>query len=312
MNLRPFRTLLLRFLPLLIVYSSGVLYAEDRGGYTGSFIRLGLGARARAMGGAFTAIPGSGYNAYYNPAGLPDLSSREFILSYRDLSLGREFYYTGIAVKVPPTAGIALGWLHAGIDNIDGRDSDGNHTQTFSDSQNGFMFAFGVQVLDNLNLGIGGTILREELVNITATGFGLNLGIIYKPLPFLTTGASVRDINAQYSWNSDSLFDLGSTTINQFPTVYTAGAGIDVKKYDTLVVIDVFKNSKSDTGVRFGLENRTLDTLILRTGMNDGDFTAGFGLRIPFKGNVGLLNYALEMNERDPDTPQIVSFSILF
>ncbi len=302
----------MRFLPLLIVYSSGVLYAEDRGGYTGSFIRLGLGARARAMGGAFTAIPGSGYNAYYNPAGLPDLSSREFILSYRDLSLGREFYYTGIAVKVPPTAGIALGWLHAGIDNIDGRDSDGNHTQTFSDSQNGFMFAFGVQVLDNLNLGIGGTILREELVNITATGFGLNLGIIYKPLPFLTTGASVRDINAQYSWNSDSLFDLGSTTINQFPTVYTAGAGIDVKKYDTLVVIDVFKNSKSDTGVRFGLENRTLDTLILRTGMNDGDFTAGFGLRIPFKGNVGLLNYALEMNERDPDTPQIVSFSILF
>jgi len=230
MNSQPFKKSLLLILPLLIVFSSVSLQAKDRGGYAGSFIRLGLGARARAMGGAFTAITGSGYNAYYNPAGLPDLSSREFILSYRDLSLDREFYYTGIAVKVPPTAGVALGWLHAGIDNIDGRDSDGNHTQTFSDSQNGFMFAFGVQVLDNLNLGIGGTILREDLVDISATGFGLNLGIIYKPLPFLTTGASIRDMNAQYTWNSGSLFDFGSTTTNDFPTVYTAGAGIEVKK----------------------------------------------------------------------------------
>ena len=309
---RSFKTTFSIAIILLSIFPENTLYAQDRGGYTGSFLRLGLGARARALGGAFTAIPGDGYSVYYNPAGLPDLPGKEVTLSYRNLSLDRTFIYTGVALKIPPTGGFALGWLHAGIDNIDGRDSNGNPTQTFSDSRNGFLFAFGVNIAEGLNIGMGGTILRQDVVDITATGFGLNFGILYKPLSFVSIGAAIRDINAKLSWNSEPLFDRGSTTSDAFPQVYTAGAGIDVKRYNTLVVFDIYKNSKSDPGFRIGFESKAHNTLVLRAGMNDGELTTGFGLKIPLMKSEGFLNYAFEMNNRDPDSPQIISFSVAF
>ncbi len=100
---RSFKTTFSIAIILLSIFPENTLYAQDRGGYTGSFLRLGLGARARALGGAFTAIPGDGYSVYYNPAGLPDLPGKEVTLSYRNLSLDRTFIYTGVALKIPPT-----------------------------------------------------------------------------------------------------------------------------------------------------------------------------------------------------------------
>ncbi|MFC1729290.1 hypothetical protein ACFL6I_03040 [candidate division KSB1 bacterium] len=296
----------------LLFLSAGLLKADDRGGYAGAFLRFGLGARAKALGGAFVGYPVDGYSGYYNPAGLTSLQHREVLFSYRDLSLDRTFHYIGFAAPLPPMAGLALGWIHAGVDKIDGRDFTGNHTEWFSDSQNGVLFGFGLRPAANFSVGIGGTYLRESLYTITATGFGLNLGVLYRPLPYLSLGLAVRDLGASYSWNTESLYELGSSTTDRFPTVVTGGTGLELKRYNSILLLDVFKNSKSEPGVRFGIENGTLEIITLRAGMDDGDFTAGAGIEFHALEYGGFINYAFGKTENDTDPAHIFSLRILF
>lgn len=313
--LRAFAFLVPVALMTLFVLPVEYTLGQDRGGYVGSFVRVGLGARARAMGGAFVGFASDIYSGYYNPAGLPDLETREVTFSYRNLALDREFLYTGFAAKLPPSAGLMIGWLHAGVNNIDGRDSAGNHTQSISNNQNAFLIAFGLQVSEKINIGVGGTLLREsfpELSGIDANGFGLNVGILTKPVRNLSIGASIRDVKARYSWNSESLYERGSSTTDLFPVVYTVGAGWFYERISTTLVLDVFKNSKSDTGYHVGFENSNIDRFTIRGGINNGDLTAGFGIVFPFVKSTGYLNYAFEMIDNDPETSQILTFSVAF
>src|SRR6266850_6391202 len=45
--------------------------------YAGEFLRIGVGARALGMGSAFVGLADDGTSAYWNPAGLATLRSRE-------------------------------------------------------------------------------------------------------------------------------------------------------------------------------------------------------------------------------------------
>ena len=66
-------------------------------GYAGSFMRMGLGARALGMGNTGVACSNNGFASYYNPAALPYLPGRHLSLTYYFLSLDREFHYAGFA-----------------------------------------------------------------------------------------------------------------------------------------------------------------------------------------------------------------------
>ena len=299
-------------LTILLLIPQLQLRAEDRGGYAGVFLRLGLGARAKALGGAYVANPGDGYGAYYNPAGLARLQRKEALLSYRNLSLDRSFHYVGFAAPMPPKAGMAAGWLHAGTNNIDGRDFSGNHTGTLDDSQNAVMFGFGLQLPANVQIGIGGTYIRENLLDISASGFGINLGVLYRPFDFLSFGCAVRDLNARYSWNSESLYERGSSTNDKFPAVFSVGTALRSDRYKSTVYIDVFKNSKSEAGVRLGIENEVTNNLFLRAGINDGNLTAGGGLTVPVSGVTGRFDYAVEISDIDPEAIHVISFNVQF
>jgi hypothetical protein len=298
---------------LLFISVPCTISAQQRGGYAGTFLRMGLGARALAMGGAYVGLPQDGYSGYYNPAGLPILKKREVTFSYRMLSLDRSFSYVGYSAPLPPSAGISVGWIHAGVDNIDGRDFSGSHTEYYDDSQNGFLFAFGLKLNDRVNIGIGGTVLRETLLDITAKGMGLNAGVLVKVTDNLTLGGAIRDLGAHYSWNTESYFgETGGSTTDDFPVMVTGGAGYELKKYNTTFIFDIFKNAKSETGYHFGIENRYSDIVHFRAGLNDGDIAAGLGLLFPVSKYNGRFDYTLTDKEYDPEVTHIFSLSIIF
>lgn len=297
---------------VLLLILSAAAEGQGRGGYAGVFLRLGLGARAKAMGGAYVGKPVDGYSGYYNPAGLANLEKREAAFSYRSLSLDRSFQYAGYSAPLPPMAGISLGWIHAGVDDIDGRDRSGQHTRMYSDGQNGFLFGFGLKLPKNVSIGIGGTYLRETLLDITATGLGINFGVHYKPHRLISLGLAIRDIGAHYTWNTESLYEHGTTTQDDFPVVTTGGAAFEIERYHSTIYVDVFRDSKSDAGLRIGVENRTLETLLLRAGLDDGNITAGAGILFPITKYKGRLDYAIGTSDIDPESAHIVSFSIIF
>ncbi len=79
------------FSAILIIGLTNALQAQL--GAAGSFLRLGVGARAKAMGDAYSGLARGIEASYYNPAGLPFLEKKEVVASYRVLSLDRQFTY---------------------------------------------------------------------------------------------------------------------------------------------------------------------------------------------------------------------------
>ena len=77
----------------VFLFTPLTLTAQGEGGFAAPFLRMGLGARAISMGGAFTAVADDGFASYYNPAGLPYLTKRHFTSTYSFLSLDRQFHY---------------------------------------------------------------------------------------------------------------------------------------------------------------------------------------------------------------------------
>ncbi|MFQ6617960.1 MAG: hypothetical protein ACE5QV_04645, partial [Fidelibacterota bacterium] len=142
------------FCILYLSLSGKILYAGGGAGYAAPHLRLGLGARAIGMGNAFTAVVDDGFSIYYNPAGLPWLEKRHLSITYSFLSLDRKFGFIGYAQRIKPGAGFALGWVHAGTDNIDGRDFNGRHTEFYSESFNTFYFSFSINFLKQFSAGI--------------------------------------------------------------------------------------------------------------------------------------------------------------
>ena len=102
-----------------------VLFAQDYGGLSGSFLRLGITARSIAMGGAFTAEKDHGFATFYNPAWAAFLINRQVGLSYSSMSLDRRLSGLSFATPLPPTAGLGIAWISAGVTDIQGRNSAG-------------------------------------------------------------------------------------------------------------------------------------------------------------------------------------------
>ena len=109
-------------------------FGEDYAGLSGSFLRVGMTARSIAMGGAFTAEKDHGFAAFNNPAWAAFLTNRQVGLSYSSMSLDRRLSGLSFATALPPTAGLGIAWVSAGVTDIQGRNSAGENSTMMQSS----------------------------------------------------------------------------------------------------------------------------------------------------------------------------------
>jgi len=273
---------------------------------------MGLGARARAQGDAFVSVADDGYALFYNPAGLPFLEGKQVSLSYRFLSLDRKFNFIGYAGRVGPTGGFSFGWIHAGVDNIEERDFSGNVAGEITDSENGFYFSFANRVHDKLSIGISGKILHHKLYSLSSKGFGLDLGVIYRTLQNLSFGLQIKDIHSRLSWNSEEIYERGTTSTNLFPLEVKIGGSYYYSPQKMLVSLELDKNEKSDWKMKIGGEKQLMDFLIVRAGHNSQNFTFGLGITMNYSGKNAILDYSFCKDNYDIQFSHIFSFSVMF
>ena len=98
-----------KVIPIFILFS--FIFSQDWGGQSGGFLRIGMTAKAVAMGGGFTAELDQSFPVFHNPAWSAFLVKRHFGSSYTNLTLDRRLAATSFAMALPPTAGIGLAWV---------------------------------------------------------------------------------------------------------------------------------------------------------------------------------------------------------
>lgn len=320
---------------LLVLWTFPVLArGVTPAGQAGAFARMGLGARALAMGNAFTGLGRDAFSGYYNPASLPFMPRPELGLSIGVLSLDRSLNYIGFSTYLHPRAlppgavsranekglrgGFAVGWINAGVQNIDGRDSDGNPAGTFSNAENLFFFSFALQPYRWLAFGLTGKVvnsrfprLLENNKTLSASGFGYDLGVYAVPFPQLSLGLVLHDISSKYTWNTEKLWERGSTTINRFPPVLRLGAAYRLPA-EAIAAFDAEFNREQGWRFYGGLELPYRNLFVSRIGFNADRLTFGFGLKFKVFRYQGELAYAYDSLNITPQPDQYFSWRFFF
>ena len=323
----------------LLIVSLAALLPDMAGavtpaGQAGAFARMGLGARAIALGNAFTAVGQDAFSGYYNPASLPFMARPEAGISIALLSLDRHLNYVGFSTYLHPRAlppkaesradkaglrgGFAFGWINAGVDHIDGRDSDGNSIGMFSNTENLFFFSFALQPFHRLAFGLTGKVvnsrfprLLEDNRTLSASGFGYDLGLLFLLTDELRLGAVLHDFGTKYTWNTEKLWERGSSTTNKFPQFLRLGLSYRLPA-SFLAAFDAEFNTEQGWRFYGGLEMPYRDLFVSRIGYNADRFTFGFGLKFNIWRYRAEMAYAYDTLSLTPEPDQYFSWRISF
>jgi len=313
---------------IYIIMSVNVQAAQP-GGQAGSFLRLGLCADRLAIGDCGAAMVDGSMNWYYNPAGLPAQEYRQASFGYRFMSLDRSIMYAGYSMPLDPRAGLAFGVLRAGTGDIDIRDSNGNHLDMLSYSENLIHGSFGLQPHPIVALGISIKWLiaavpdiLEDDKNLYAYGMSVDFGVRLVASPTLSFGLQARDLGSRYTWETSELWgdEIGSTE-DDLPGLVRVGAAWDPIRDLTLaadVVIDPDRAGDDSEAIepKFGAEFRrelnNNNRLALRAGWNGNVITSGFGLDFDLGFTRAEMNYAFYIEDIAPDAAHLIGWVFRF
>jgi len=260
----------------------------NHAGQAGAFLGLGVGARANAMGNAYTGLSDDASAVYWNPAGLSFLSHAQLMGMYSSISMDR--YHNFIALVIPKgkTFCIGVGWIAFGVSNIDGRDFTGNTTGKFNDSENAFLLSLSKRI-GAFSFGGSAKYLRHSLADKSANGFSFDIGLKVKLTDFISVGVTSRNILGKLTWNTDS--EIKET----IPHKECIGVAISPDFLPIIVASDISLNSEKNP-FHLGVEYHFLKLLAARVGYNSGNLTFGGAVQIDTGIMNVQLNYALSQD----------------
>lgn len=295
----------------------------------GAFSRMGFGARGIGMGNAMSAITTGELNSYYNPALNSFQEGNSFHTSYSFLSLDRNLNFVnftkrfGSGEEGRAIPGISVGLINAGVDNIDGRDGQGNKFDDLSTSENQFSLSLSNRFSNKLALGISFKFYYYKLYeDVTASGLGFDIGALYLLNENITLSFMVSDIDSKYEWDSSNLYGTsGNTTTDKFPVLKKIGVSYKFNEPNIIAAVE-FENSNAETNyIRVGAEYNIFENLYIRAGVdkiNISNFdipvrpAAGFSYFYPLSIGVVGINYAFAIEPYSSFDQHIVGLNINF
>ena len=278
--------------------------AQDWGGQSGGFLRMGITARSIAMGGGFTAELDHSFSTFHNPAWAAFLINRQLGSSYTNLTMDRRLAATSFATSLPPTAGVGVAWVFAGVNDIQGRYSTGMKSSKMQTGENALMITFAQRIVPWISIGANFKLLRYDLPitesdQISGSGIGFDIGLLIKAGTYSTFGIMVQDLSSNYQWNTNEIYTQGGPYKDEFPTIYRIGSRFNNKGLIIIGDVGVITDHNTYTGFlpRLGVEYGFLDQYYFRGGYGNGRMAFGIGYEYGlFKSQDSHIDYAFSMD----------------
>lgn len=113
---------------IMAIFGKVAVAASNGGRTAADFLQIGLGARAAAMGGAYSAASADAGAAYWNPAGLTSVNAGEVVFGHFSWYQDIKMEYGALAFKTSDRTSVAVSITYLGYGQIDGYDISGNST----------------------------------------------------------------------------------------------------------------------------------------------------------------------------------------
>jgi hypothetical protein len=250
-----------------------------------AYLQLLVGARPMGMGGAFAGLADDVTALFFNPAGISAIPERQATAMHAELSFDRSFNY--LAASFPNhkgQSGWGISYTNFQVNGIPETrvvpgtttpiiNADGTVTifSLFDNTQENFTVTYAWAATENLRVGLTGRLLHRDIGRQEANGYGSDVGVLFQASKDVRVGLNLQNIFA--SIREDA-------TLHRDIIPFTATLGGSVRAWqDVILVLDIFKVDGEDGGIRFGAEKWWGDRYALRLGLNDGDFTAGAGIK---------------------------------
>jgi len=211
-------------------------------------LEIGPGARAVAMGQAYTGVADDVDAIYWNPAGLARIPHPELEGMHTQYfqSIGYEYAAFAYPTENHGTWGVAISNLHT--NDIEARTQDTDApTGTFSAIDSAYWLSYAYALTDRLSVGANAKWIRQTLDSVNANAYAADGGVRYDTAWHdMRLGASVQNLGTSVKFNSVS---------DPLPLTYRFGASAPVTS-KLLVSSDLILPRDSAVALAFGGEYR--------------------------------------------------------
>jgi hypothetical protein len=301
-----------------------------KSGLTGAaFLKIGVGARAVALGSAYTTITGDVNQMFWNPAGTALKGGKsQVMLSHNSWIADLSHDAVGYSRDMGNLGTLGIGIVTMGLSDIaadrdavpqfvlDAGTFDPNDTET-SGAYDYRDLAVGItwsrHITDRLDMGLTGKMVRQSIDGVSATAYAADFGAIYRTGFYGTRlGARINNLGSDLTF-----YDIGAP----LPLNFSIGAAVDLLQnrddgMQVTVLADATKPQDGEQLLYTAVEVQLFDMLQLRSGYKfnyqgiadekvdevdgttfDADrteegLTAGLGLDLGMGGYDATVNYA--------------------
>lgn len=213
-----------------IFFSPVILFSQEETSsvapkYSNEFLQIGVGAEALGRGNAMVAGANDVTSAYWNPAGLTEVTEFAQVgLMHSEYFAGIAKYdYLGIAHSIDDRSTAAFSALRFGVDDIPNTtqliDNEGNidydRITLFTAADYAFLFSYARKLkVEGMSLGGTFKIVHRRAGDFARSwGFGLDAGATYQRNEKWRFGLMARDVTSTFNaW----MFDLDAETQEVF------------------------------------------------------------------------------------------------
>jgi len=308
-----------------------------------NFLKIGVGARAIGMGGAYVSLANDASAMFWNPAGIALISGGEAFFNHSQWIADMSFDYAGIVVSIPSLGSFGFNATFLSMGEMERTTEyypEGTG-QKFDAGSYALGLSFARSLTDRFSIGFNAKYINEFILNSSASGFALDLGTMFvTPLNNLRIGASItnfgtkmqmdgrdilvqHDVDPLHAGNNEKINANLKTDQFDLPLHLRVGISYDflqnVENNQLWVSIDATHPNDNVEMVNIGGEYVFMDVVSLRAGYNslfnddtEKGVTFGAGLKYKFMGTVqGKVDYAYEAFGRF-DNVQKISVAIGF
>jgi hypothetical protein len=271
---------------VLLIIIPVISFAQNDGAAnTGlSFLKFGVGARALAMGDAYSSICDDGTAVIYNPARLNSGSSNNVTLMYNSAMQDLTNNFIGAKLKFNKF-GVGVGLFKTNISGIEIRTIPGAPIDKFDAQNLSLNVSMCYEIYKDLSVGITSKLLYEKIYIDESSGVGFDVGTNY-----------VKD-NMSFSFvlsNLGSVNELKDVS-TKLPTAVRLGGAYTFRKNNLNFILALEGFKVLDGGsmhVNSGGEISYKDLLYLRLGYQTAYENKGFTTGVGFKYKSVILDYA--------------------
>lgn len=289
----------------------------------GQFLKIAPGARAIGMGGAYTGISNDIFAAYWNPAGISNITNGgQVAFNHAEWLADITYDWAAASLYLGDVGSIYLSLTTLAtpeekVRTIEYPEGDGRVWDATSFS---IGFGYARKLTDKFSIGFYFKYVSEQIWNSTASGVALDIGTYYvTPFNDMVIGASIsnfgskmqmdgRDVQFDYDPNND--LNSGPNNVRSqylmgeydLPLNFKLGVAMDVVKNRFLRVtaaVDAVHPNDNTEYVNSGLEVAYDEMFMVRAGYkqlfmrdNEAGLSYGGGIRYKFDNGLGfMLNY---------------------